>query len=136
VQTTRLPHVPARAAPRPTVVPVTRPVSAREALVRGFPLRDVVRPPGSSVRSSSLSTSGGRVQAAVAGSARGGQEKVTAWFRRSFASHGMTPASAPAVGGSRAVVFSDGANSATLTTRQAAGGFVHYSLFMALRVTR
>jgi hypothetical protein len=123
-------------ASRAAVAAPERPASARGRLVAGYPAGTVPVPPGSTVRSSSITAQDGRVQGTVVGGFRGSTADLERFYHRRLRSEGLTGTESVAVGGSRTTTFSDGSSTVTLTCVGTARGHVRFSLFLVLLAVR
>lgn len=108
--------------------------SARKKLVAGFPdLIPIAEP--STLVTSSVTSSEGRVQATLEATTPQSPEQVTEYYRGIFAALSLQGVTTSAVAGSTGTIFSLGDDSVTLTVRPDGDGS-RYSLFGAITVAR
>jgi hypothetical protein len=112
--------------------PLPRAASAQGTLVAGYPRRVVPKVPGSTIRSSSVSPSTGRLQVALDARVKASTPDVLRFYAVRLARFGFTSAAAPAVGGSQASSYTRGASSLTVTVTPASSGTVDYTVFGTL----
>jgi hypothetical protein len=102
-------------------------------VVAGYPTGVVPVPAGAVVRSTSVTGPGRRMQATLVASWPGSRDSLVRYYRRTLRSSGLSGAPGVAAGDSRAVVFSDGLDAVTLTTREARSSPVRFSVVAVLR---
>ena len=120
-------------APVQSLLTGSLPASARAKgrVADGFPA-SLKAMPGSDVHSSSLSSDGGRLQAALDASVTKTPADVIAYYQSVFGALGLTSTPAPAVSGSTAYSFSRGTSSITLTVDPAGMAGSRYVVFATL----
>ncbi|MES2094827.1 MAG: hypothetical protein V4531_13600 [Actinomycetota bacterium] len=130
--------VPLAAVPIATLPPSTAvgplvsgplPASATStgALVAGFPSA-IPLPAGNTITTSSVSSNGNRLQAALSAKTTIGSAELVDWYTAQFAKLSLPGSPAPAVGGSTAFAFALGDDSITLTVTSAKAGGSRYTL--------
>ncbi|QYF72825.1 hypothetical protein [Cryobacterium sp. PAMC25264] len=122
------PDAPAGTAPQPAPLPalVTLPLpdtsSATGSVVAGFPDRVLPAAPQSSIASSSITTEGSRLQAALVAETPLTVGEVLDFYTSALTALGLVGAPVPAPDGSSALAFTRGVNSVTLTANPVDGG--------------
>ncbi|QGG42367.1 hypothetical protein [Aeromicrobium yanjiei] len=122
----------AKASKKPLLTSSPRTASSRGAVVAGFPLAVLPVLPGSTVRSSGVSSRSDVVQVSLVATHERSPERILAGYRRILTAYGFVESPSPAVGGSTASAFARGRDHLTVTTTGGSGR-TGYSLFGVIR---
>lgn len=111
--------------------PVPKAAGVRGKLVSGFPANLPVVAE-SLIKTSSVSSSDGRMQVTLDATAPRAPQDIIAFFQSALGKYGLSPTSVPAVGGSTALAFSNASTSITLTVTPSGKHSSRYLLFGVL----
>ncbi len=116
-------------------LPLPDTASATGALVAGFPeLIPVNR--DSAVQSSSVASAENRLQVTLTATTSSSSDGVLEFYRVALAAHSLVDSVAPAAAGSRALLFTRGADTILLTVTPADAGGATFSIFGAFTAAK
>ena len=132
---TAAPTLPPSAKREPLVsAPLPPTASAAKKLVAGFPAAIALKPK-STIVNSSVSSSGGTMQATLSAKTEADGAEVIAYYEKLFAKIGLAGSPVPSTGGTESYSFARGNDSVTLTVTPSKSNGSSYALFGVLNVS-